>query len=135
MFEKYSNSFLKDFDFDFLLEKFEKKRFLNFSRGEFLYHEKEPVKNIYLVLSGGLFLIKKGSDSINGIMNKLGTGDILGLEDALTGKYYTNSAYVSRESNILEICKDDFLQITGRNDEFNLWVLKYLSNRSSDFLG
>jgi len=130
MFEKYSNSFLKDFNFDYLLEKFEKKTFMNFSRGEFIYYENEHVTNVYFILSGGVFLIKKGNDQCNGIVNKSGTGDIIGLEDALLGKQYTNSAYVSKNSNVLAICKDDFLKITKRNDEFNLWVLKYLSNKA-----
>lgn len=130
MFEKYSNSFLKDFNFDYLLEKFEKKSFMNFSRGEFIYFENEPVSNVYFILSGGIFLIKKGNDQSNGIINRSGTGDIIGLEDALLGKCYTNSAFVSKNSNVLAICKDDFLKITKRNDEFNLWVLKYLSNKA-----
>jgi CRP-like cAMP-binding protein len=129
MFEKYSSSFLKDFNFDYLLGKFEKKSFQNYSKGEFIYFENEQVSNIYFVLSGGIVLVKKGIDTSNGIISKYGKGDILGLEDALLGKCYSGSAFVSSNANVLAICKDDFLKITGKNDEFNLWVLKYLSNK------
>lgn len=129
MFDKYSNSFLKDFNFDYLLGKFEKKSFLNFERGEFIYFENEEISNIYFILSGGIFLVKKGNKPDNGKISKYGKGDVIGLEDALLGKCYINSAFVSGNANVLAICKEDFLRITGKNDEFNFWVLKYLSNK------
>lgn len=129
MFDKYSSSFLKDFNFDYLLGKFEKKSFQNYSKGEFIYFENEQVSDIYFVLSGGIILVKKGIHTGNGIICKYGKGDVLGLEDALLGKCYSGSAFITCNSNVLAISKDDFLKITGKNDEFNLWVLKYLSNK------
>lgn len=129
MFDKYSNSFLRDFNFDYLLGKFEKNCFLNFERGEFIYFENELISNIYFILSGGIFLIKKRSESSDKIILKYGKGDVIGLEDTLLGKCYSSSAFVSGNANVLAISKDDFLKITRKNDDFNLWVLKYLSNK------
>lgn len=133
MFEKYSNSFLRDFKFDYILDKFEKKTFHNYSEGEFIYCKNEPITNVYFILSGEIKLIKTEEDNdFKFTLSSLIGGDIIGIDDALMGMQYTNSSYVSKSANVLAVRRDDFISITNKNDEFNFWILKYLSSRNID---
>ncbi|MBK8552052.1 MAG: Crp/Fnr family transcriptional regulator [Ignavibacteria bacterium] len=135
MFEKYSNSFLRDFKFDYILNKFEKKTFHNYSEGEFIYRKNEPIINVYFILSGEIKLIKTEEDNdFRFTLRSLTGGDIIGIDDALMGMQYTNSSYVSKNSNVLAVRREDFMRITNKNDEFNFWILKYLSSRDIDMM-
>ena len=129
MFDKYSNSFLNDFNFDSILEKFERKTFRNYSAGDSVYDDNDYIHDIYFILTGEVKLIKtENYNNIQFTLRKLSGGDIIGVEDALTGSRFTSSAYTTQNSNILVINKEDFIDLTKVNDEFNFWVLKYLSS-------
>ncbi len=128
MFEKYSNSFLNDFNFDSILEKFERKTFCNYSAGDSVYNDNDYIHNIYFILTGEVKLVKHEIyNQKQFTIRKLGGGDIIGVDDVLTGNRFTGSAHTVRNSNILAINKEDFIDLTKVNDEFNFWVLKYLS--------
>lgn len=129
MFEKYSNSFLKDFNFDSLLEKFSQKKFITFKKNDIIFSENENVSEIYFILSGEVNLcrIKPGNELE--IISIVHSGDLIGFCDALTTKKHSNTALVVKETNTFAVTINDLLKITKTNDEFNLWVLKYLSNR------
>ncbi|MBL0106542.1 MAG: hypothetical protein IPP52_04425 [Ignavibacteria bacterium] len=58
MFEKYSDSFLNNFNFDSLLEKFTNKKFLTFKEGEIIFCENSYIAEIYFILSGEVNLTK-----------------------------------------------------------------------------
>jgi CRP-like cAMP-binding protein len=126
MFERYSNSFLKDFDFNTLVNKFSQKNFLNFCKGSFIYYEKDLIASVHFILSGEVNICRFDN---NFNICKASRGDIIGLDDVLTGGYYTNSSYAETDVNTLAITKKDFMGLLMRKDEFNLWVLKYLSYR------
>lgn len=129
MFERYSNSFLHDFSLDNLLCKFSNVRFKSFKKGEFIYSENEALNSLYFILSGevsiGLFSDDNGIRQFANCVS----GDIIGIDDALSEKKYTKSAYAVTNVNTIEISKAEFIDLTRKNDEFNLWILKYLSNK------
>lgn len=133
MFESYSNSFLKDFNLGQLLGKFGNVRFRSFKSGEFIFREKEAIRNIYFVLSGEISIGNFSDDSAVVALHSCTAGDIIGLDDALSGNRFTKSAFAVITANVVEISKSEFIELTGRNDEFNLWLLKYLGNKITSF--
>ncbi len=124
MFKKYTNSFLNDFDFDQILSKFKIRDFQTFEKGSFIFSENTPVTNIYFILSGKV-RIKKSTRTLY----EAGAGDLIGLDDALIGNLYSGSAYVVRDANTVSVHKKNFLNILKDSNEFNLWILKYLTYR------
>lgn len=129
MFEEYSNSFLRDFNFDKLIEKFDRKNFLSYPENEFIYFEKEFITNVYFILSGEVNICRLENNCNKGIISKAKAGDIIGLDDVLVGDNYLNSSYAATDVNVIEINKNDFIELTKKHDEFNIWALKYLCNR------
>ncbi|MBV6479307.1 MAG: hypothetical protein HGGPFJEG_02078 [Ignavibacteria bacterium] len=129
MFEKYTNSFLKDFNFESLLDKFTQKEFLSFKSGDIIFSENDDVKDIYFLLSGEVNLCKRKNKEETELITTVHAGDIIGFCDALTTKKHYNSAVVIKDTNTFAVDKNELYNVTSKNDEFNLWVLKYLSNR------
>ncbi len=129
MFERYSNSFLRDFNIDSLLGKFRGVHFRTFKKGEFIYRENERIDFVYFILSGELSIGRFSDDSSVLQISKCFAGDVAGIEDAVSGKAYTKSAFAVTDVNSIEIQKSEFIELTKKNDEFNLWILKYFSNR------
>lgn len=131
MFEDFSNSFLRDFNFDKFIEKFEQKNFLHYSENEFIYFEKDFITNVYFILSGEVNICRLENIQIKEVISKAKAGDVIGFDDVLVGDYYLNSSYAAAETNVIEINKNEFIELTKKNDEFNLWTLKYLCNKLS----
>lgn len=129
MFEKFTNSFLKDFNFSELLLKFRRNRFLFYSKGEIIYSTNDIISNIFFILSGNIEIISCQIFGFTENPVKYSSGEILSLSDILTGNYYSGSALAKTNVNILSIEKNEFLKLLNRNDEFNLWTLKYISTR------
>ena len=128
MFRKYTNSFLNDFDFNEIISIFDMKEFHTFKKDCYIFSENAPVSNIYFILSGKVEIRKSSNINIESLCF-IGSGNLIGLEDALTGEKYCNSAYALENTNTVSIKKNDFLNFIKRNNEFNLWILKYLSCR------
>ena len=134
MFERYSDSFLKDFSLDSLIGKFSNVRFRYFNSGEFIYRENEKPESVCFILSGEVSIGKYSDDDDVRSIRQLHAGDILGLDDIISGAAYSNSAFAVSNVNLIEIGKSEFLEFTKRNDEFNLWLLKYLSNKINNLI-
>ncbi len=129
MFERYTNSFLNDFNLDSLICRFEKVNFRFFKRGEFIYLMGDKVDSVYFVLSGEVNVGKYSDDDDVMSLRQLHAGDILGIDDAISESEHSKSAFAVSDVNLIAIKKDEFLELTSRRDEFNLWLLKYLSNK------
>lgn len=127
MFERYSNSFLRDFNLDNLLCKFQGVIFRSFKKGEFIFRENDEVNFVYFILSGEVSVGNFSDDSAVRHLSKCTSGDVAGFDDAISGTCYTKSAFAVTNVNSIEIRKSEFIELTKKNDEFNLWILKYLS--------
>jgi len=129
MFEKYSESFLNNFDL--LLEKFPDKKFITFKKDEILFTENSKVNEIYFILSGELILTKKNETGEYEKVKISLSGDILGFNDAITNSNHSVTAVTVKDTNTFSISKIDLIKVINKKDDFNLWALKYLSKRIS----
>ena len=129
MFSKYTNSFLNDFKFEEIISAFDTKEFHSFKKDCSIFTESDPV-SIHFILSGKVCIGKFAGKKIESLYS----GDLIGLEDSLCGEIYCGSAYALENTKTVSVSKNDFLNFMQLNNEFNLWILKYLSCRfnSSD---
>lgn len=128
MFRKYTKSFLNDFDLGEIISRFNFKKFLFFEKNSFIYFENDPVTKIYFILSGEVEVLKSSGKEHKSLYS-LGAGDLIGLDDALNGRLHTGSAHILKATNTVSVDKKDFLKFLKDHNEFNLWILKYLSCR------
>ena len=131
MFEKFSNSFLKDFDFNLLIDKFENKTFRTYLKGDCILDQGNSPDEIFFILSGKVIIGNTFNKDKISSHYELSDGDIMGIENVLRNEKYSHSAIAVHDTNVMVISKDEFLSLKGINDEFNIWLLKYLSNRIS----
>lgn len=129
MFEKYSDSFLNNFNFDSLLGKFANKKFLTYKSGEIIFCENSQITDIYFILSGEVNLTKIKNNPDYYFSTVSHSGDILGFYDALTSNEYSSNAVTMMNTNLFAVSKNEFLDFINKNNDFNLWALKYLSRR------
>jgi len=127
MFEKFSNSFLRDFDFNLLIDKFENKTFRTYLKGDCILKEGNPPDEIFFILSGKIIIGHTLPDGNIYTHYELTGGDILGIDNALRNENYSHSAVADIDTNVMIISKEEILSFNG----FNIWLLKYLSTRIS----
>ncbi|MBK8983530.1 MAG: cyclic nucleotide-binding domain-containing protein [Ignavibacteria bacterium] len=131
MFEKFSNSFLKDFDFNLLIDRFENKSFRTYLKGDSIIKQGNSPSEIYFIISGKVKIGNTLTDGKLSTQYELTGGDILGIDDALRNENYSYTAVADDDTNVMVISKEEMLSFKGTNDEFNIWLLKYLSDRIS----
>ncbi|MBK9334290.1 MAG: Crp/Fnr family transcriptional regulator [Ignavibacteria bacterium] len=133
MFEKFSDSFLKDFDLNFLIDRFNKNNFHTFLKGDKIVSQGNSPADVFFILTGN---IEAGTELPDGnfiTKYELSAGDILGIDDVLRDENYVYTAFAASDTNVMIISKEEFISVTGKNDEFNIWLLKYLSKRIGKF--
>jgi len=127
MFEKYSDSFLKDFDIHKKLSEVAKK-LVSFDKGTLIYSEHDPVRCVYFILSGRVEMRKLINEK-NESLGYIGAGDLIGLDDALTGDHYSKTVYATKRTELISVRKNDFMILLSLDNDFRLWILKYLCLR------
>ena len=75
-----------------------------FDKGEVLFNRLESPEKVLILYEGELMLIGKN-------VQRLRSGEMLGFEELKTQGKYSNTCMVTQKSNILALCKFDFLRI------------------------
>lgn len=126
MLSKFTNSFLNDFSMSEILMKFPVREFRFFERHSFIFTEGQPVSDIHFIISGKIEIRKRHLGAFRKLYYAK-AGDLIGIDHALISDHYSNSAYVVQNTNTISVSKKEFSKILQCNDEFSLWLLKYLS--------
>ncbi|MEO8663977.1 MAG: cyclic nucleotide-binding domain-containing protein [Ignavibacteria bacterium] len=127
MFEKYSDSFLKDFDIQKKLSEVTRK-FISLNKSSLIYTEHDRVRYVYFILSGKVEM-RKLINERNESLGCIGPGGLIGVEDALTGDYYGKTIYTLEETDLILVRKNDFMILLALDNDFRHWILKYLCLR------
>ena len=120
MFEKYSDSFLNNFNFDSLLGKFANKKFLTYKSGEIIFCENSQITDIYFILSGEVNLTKIQNNDDYSFSTVSHSGDILGFYDAITSNEYSSNAVAVMNTNDFAVSKSEFLRFISNNNETSI---------------
>ena len=105
------------------------KQVLNIKKNEYLFHENESARGVFMVISGKLKII---SDSNKGLQNMLyivKPGDILGIHALVNGHNYTNSAIAMVSSEICFIPGTEFNELINQNNDYKMLIMKLLCSK------
>lgn len=105
------------------------KQILTIRKNDYLYHENEPSKGIYLILSGKLKIITDEDKPIHSILYLVKPGDILGIHSIINGHNYTNSAVALVSTEVCYIPGYEFFELMNRNLKYKMVVMKLLCSR------
>lgn len=83
--------------------------FISLTKGSILFHEGDVASNFYLILSGGIKLLKK-SNASKTLIDILGTGDLFGAALMLNPQVqsYPVTAITLGPTDVLKYTRDDF---------------------------
>lgn len=100
-----------------------------------LFSEKEPVRGIYIILSGEVRLSINSSDGRRLCLSIARKGEILGLASTLSGSSYDMTAETLYPTKVAHIERRDFLNYLVRHPEVNLVVMEELSRHLTQARG
>jgi len=93
------------------------------NKGQFLFKEGDPSKELYFLKEGSLFLYKE--DDLITIVEK---SNFLGEIGLLLDQPRALSAYCNKEVELLAIEKKDFVDLCGLDQDFKYTIFKNLSS-------
>ncbi len=122
----------KPLNADEMAELFALSIYYSLTTGEFVYQEGDNAERLYLIARGRIKLMKYSSEGNEFIISFLEPGEMFGIAAALAGEAYSCSAIAVEESDVLEIRKEDFLQLIKDHAQIGLDVIKNLGVRLID---
>lgn len=105
------------------------KEILTFKKNEFLFHENDPTKGIYLILSGKAKIITDESKQNHTILYLVKPGDILGIHAIINGHNYTNSAVALVSTEVCFIPGREFYDLINNNNDYKMIIMQLLCSR------
>jgi CRP-like cAMP-binding protein len=101
-----------------------------FSENEYLFHQKEKVKGIYLIKSGIVKIVKSGFGNIQTILSLYKTGDIVGASFVSSQEYYSYSAIAIGKVEAEFISSNNVQEYLLSNSNVRLQLLLFLCNEA-----
>ncbi len=94
--------------------------------------EGETGDALYVVKDGTLRVSTVGPDGTEVVLAQLGEGDIFGEVALITGKERTATVATVKQSRLMKLKKDDFLDIVQKYESVRTMVLKVVNERAED---
>lgn len=107
----------------------EKVKEQNVSSGEILFREGDKGDSLYFILSGQLEIFRGGDGADKTTLAILGKGEYFGEMAILEEKPRTASVSALRDSQLLELCREDFTTLLERNPSLALKMTSAISAR------
>ena len=106
------NQFLKDVNSNGILNRLEENYNIEvFNKKQIIYSYNKKPRFLYFVVSGKVKCYKLHDDGKEYITDLLTAGDFIGYQALINDQNYTDSAMILEDSEILQIPKEDFLQM------------------------
>jgi len=126
------SAIFKPLNADEIAEVFALSIYYSLAAGEFVYQESDTADRLYIVARGKIKIMKYSSEGNEFIISFLEPGELFGISAAFTDKPYSYSAIAMEESDVLEIRKEDFLQLIEDHSKMGLDVIKIVGERLID---
>lgn len=106
------------------------------STGDVLFLQDEKASGFYILLEGALQVYRTGMDGRRQILHVFDSaGDVCGEVPVFEGTVYPATAEAARNSSIIHVPRDPFLQVARAQPEILLGMLAVLSRRIRRFVG
>ena len=102
---------------------------LHFSKGEMLFLSGEPVKGLFVVVSGKVRVFQHNADGREQVMHVDTAGSVIADVAVFDGGPYPASAIAASDADVLFIHKSDMDQCCIRHPSFVLRALKFMAQR------
>ncbi len=103
------------------------------SRGELIFSEGDPGSGIYLIISGQVKVFKLSMDGKEKILHMFGPGEPFGEVPVFSGQAYPAAAEAARNSRLLFIPRNKFIELITTDPTLALNMLAVLSRRLRGF--
>jgi CRP/FNR family transcriptional regulator, polysaccharide utilization system transcription regulator len=112
-----------------IIKESAEKKIYTVRKNEYLFHENEQAKGIYLIVSGRVKIVKNENQPAQTILYLVKPGDILGIHAVVNGHNTTNSAIALINTHVCFIPGKEFQKIIKRNNQYKLIVMQLLCTR------
>lgn len=102
---------------------------LHFSKGEMLFLFGEPVKGLFVVVSGKIRVFQQNAEGRDQVMHVDTAGSVIADVAVFDGGPYPASAIAESDADVLFIHKSDMDQCCIRHPSFVLRALKFMAQR------
>lgn len=99
----------------------------NYPKKQVLYHEGKRPRNLFLLVKGKVKGIKTHEDGKEYITDLFSEGDFIGYAALIEERNYDDSAVVLEEAEVMQIPKEDFLQMIFGNMEVAIKFIRIIT--------
>jgi len=104
-------------------------------KGTVVFHQAEPCRGLYIVESGAVKIYKESPDAREHVLHVAVPGDCFGEAALFLGVGYPASAAAVRDSSLILLRKDEFLEIIRENPEVSLRLMASMATWSHRLVG
>jgi CRP-like cAMP-binding protein len=101
----------------------------NISKGDYIFMECDSPRNLYVVSSGEVKLLKQTEDGRETIVEMAYEGEIFGEEAIFDGQPYPMTAQALSDAELLSISRSDFFSFLRDNPDLALEIITELGER------
>ncbi len=98
-------------------------------RGDLLCYQGEPSESFYIIISGRMHVLIKGTNGKTRVATEMSQGESVGEMGVLTGEPRSATIIASRDSELLEFSRDEFEELTRRYPELMRRMTRLLVTR------
>ncbi|MCE5200420.1 MAG: Crp/Fnr family transcriptional regulator [Armatimonadota bacterium] len=103
---------------------------INQPRNTVIFHEGEACHGLYIVESGAVKIYKESADAKEHVLHVAMPGDCFGEAALFLGRGYPASAAAIRDSVVILLRKDEFLQLLRENPEISFKLMASMATWS-----
>ncbi len=101
----------------------------HYDKNEVIFYENEEAKYYYQILDGAVKMINDNNEGKQFLQGLFSSGNSFGEPPLLINKKYPSTAVTVKESLILRIPKEDFLELVYKNPELKSELLQLFAER------
>ncbi len=114
---------------DFFIALAQKVHKRNLSKDEVLFYKGDGGDSLFIINSGAVKIVTHDSQENEVVLNQVGAGEIIG-EMALLDREPRSAGVVAlEETSVMELSREDFMEILSRQPELALSVIRSLISR------
>ena len=117
---------LPDDFFDALAQKVHKR---NLSKDEVLFYKGDGGDSLFIINTGRVKIVTQDSQENEVVLNQVGAGEIIGEMALLDHEPRSAGVVALEETSVMELSREDFMEILSRQPELALSVIRSLISR------
>ena len=99
------------------------------SKDQFLFHKGEKGDSLFIINSGWVKVVTEDAQGSEVILNQVGAGEIIGEMALLDNEPRSAGVVALTDTNVLELTRDDFMEILEQQPDLALSVIRNFSSR------